>query len=127
MQGVRLHQHSIEFHAIQQLAQGLDLSADISDVSALGVAARLLRSSWPYPGCWSRGTCGQCRRSRPEPIKRCTRSGFTDRTPQGLAVADQGVQAFCHARLSCHPLLQQALKSLYVELSQQQPKGGIQR
>ncbi|WP_416238120.1 hypothetical protein [Synechococcus sp. CCY9201] len=47
--------------------------------------------------------------------------------PWGLAVAEQGVQAFCHARLGRHPLLQKALKSLHIELSEEQTKRGVRR
>jgi hypothetical protein len=62
----------------------------------------------------------------------------SDRPPQGLAIADQGVDRVCDARLSCDPLLQQGLKTLHIQLSEQtaatwpkasvaEPLGGVRR
>ena len=36
MQRIRLHQHSLELHPIQQLAEGRDLTAGIGGVGGLG-------------------------------------------------------------------------------------------
>ena len=48
-----------------------------------------------------------------------------DRTPQGLAIAHQGVDALGDARLSCHPLLQQSLEPVDIELSEEQPESRV--
>ena len=57
----------------------------------------------------------------------CGGGDFIDRAPQGFAIADQIVDGLCHAWLGHHPLLQQALKSLHIQLGQQQPKRGVRR
>ena len=49
----------------------------------------------------------------------------SDRPPQGLAIANQGVDRVCDARLSCDPLLQQGLKTLNIQLSEQKAEGGM--
>jgi hypothetical protein len=53
----------------------------------------------------------------------------SDRPPQGLAIANQGVDRVCDARLSCDPLLQQGLKTLHIQLSEQKaaiwPKASV--
>ena len=72
----------------------------------------------------SKGSPGR-RRSLPLAVEsRCARVGFGDRTPQSLAVTDQGVQ-LSDARLGRHPATQQALKARHIQLCQQQTERGI--
>ncbi len=54
-------------------------------------------------------------------------SGLIDWAPQGLAITDQGVDRSCYAGLGCDPLLQQSLKTLHIQLSEQQPEGEVRR
>lgn len=104
MQGVGLHQQAVEINPIQQLAQGRDLASGIGGVGVLGNR---------YPkGVGVQAHLGD--------KTRCARSGLLDRTPQGLAIAHQGVDALGDARLSCHPLLQQSLEPVDIELSEEQ-------
>ena len=58
---------------------------------------------------------------------RCARSGLIDRTPQGLAACHQGVDALGDARLGWHPLQQQGIESIDIELRQEQPEGRVRR
>ena len=109
MQRVGLHQKTIQLDAIEELAQCRDLAAGIGGVGVLG---------YRHPkGVGVQAHLGD--------KTRCARGGFSDRTPQGLAVTHQGVDALGDARLGCHPLLQQGLKTLHIELSQQQPEGRV--
>ena len=88
MQRVGLHQHTLKFDCLQQLAQGLDLATGIGGVGglgdchaqALGVEAHL-----------SDEFC-------------CARVGLGDRAPQRLAVTHKGVELLGHSRLSRHPV-----------------------
>jgi hypothetical protein len=57
----------------------------------------------------------------------CAGGIFNDRAPECLAVTHQYVDGLSHARLSCHPLLLQGLKSLHIELNQQQAEGRVRR
>ena len=111
MQRVGLHEQPLELHPMEELAQGLDLTAGIGGVGALGD-----------------------RHAQAVGIKadlgnetRCAGGGFNDGAPQGLAVAHQSVHSLCHARLRRHPLLQQGLKALHIQLSKQQPEGRVRR
>jgi hypothetical protein len=109
MQRVRLHQQSLELHPIEELAQGLDLTAGISGVGALGDGHTQAVGVEAHLGDKTRSAG----------------SGFIDRAPQGFAITDQGVNGLCYAGLGRHPLLQQALKALHIQLGQQQPKRGV--
>jgi hypothetical protein len=125
MQRIRLHQHPLQLHMLQQRTEGRDLSAFVGGVSALGVAARLPRSGWRRQECWNRCSPERCRRSRPEAITLCARSVLGDGAPECLAVADQGVDGFGMAELGTDPVSQQTLKALKVQLGQQQAECGI--
>ena len=109
MQCVRLDQQPLELHAIQQQAQRRDLTTGIGGVGALGDGHTQAVGVEAHLGDKTR----------------CAGSGFIDRAPQGFAITDQGVDGLCHAGLGRHPLLQQALKALHIQLGQQQPKRGI--
>ena len=111
MQRVGLHQQAVELDAIQQLAQGRDLAAGIGGVGVLGNG---------YPkGVGVQAHLGD--------KTRCARSGLLDRTPQGLAVTHQGVDRLGDARLGSHPLLQQGIEAIDIELREQQPEGRVRR
>ena len=107
MQRVGLHQQAIELDTIEELAQDRDLAAGIGGVGVLGNRNAQRVGVQAHLGDKTR----------------CARGGLIDRTPQGLAVTHQGVDALGDARLGCHPLLQQVLKTLHIKLSQQQPEG----
>ena len=109
MQCVRLHEQPLELHAIQQQAQRRDLTTGIGGVGALG--------DCHTQAVGIKADLGD--------KTRCAGGGFIDGAPERLAVTDQGVDGLCHAGLGRHPLLLQALKSLHIQLSQQQPKSGI--
>ena len=109
MQRVRLHQQPLELHAIQQQAQGRDLTTGIGSVGALGDGHTQAVGVEAHLGDKTRSAG----------------SGFIDRAPQGFAITDQGVNGLCYAGLGRHPLLQQALKALHIQLGQQQPKRGV--
>ena len=108
MQSVGLHQNSIEFHRLQQLAQGLDFATGVGGIGGLGDrhAQRLGIEAHLSDEL------------------RCAGVGFGDRAPQRLAVTDQRVQ-LGNAGLGRHPVTQQALKASHVQLGQQQPERGI--
>ncbi len=111
MQRVRLHQQTFQFHAVQELPQSRDLAAGVGGVGALGD--------------------GHAQRVGVETHlsnkTHCAGSVFSDRASQCLAVAHQSVDRVCDTGLGRHPLLEQGLESLHVELSQQQAEGGIRR
>jgi hypothetical protein len=109
MQRVGLHQQAVELDAIQQLAQSRDLAAGIGGVGVLG----------------NRNAQRVGVQAHLSDKTRCARSGLIDRTPQGLAIAHQGVDRLGDARLGCHPLLQQSLEPIDIELREQQPEGRI--
>jgi len=111
MQRVGLHQQAIELDTIEELAQSRDLAACIGGVGVLGDR---------YP----KGVGVQAHLSDKT---RCARSGLSDRTPQGLAVAHQRVDALGDARLGCHPLLKPGIKAIDIELREQQPEGRVRR
>ena len=111
MQRVGLHQQAVELDAIQQLAQGRDLASGIGGVGVLG----------------NRHPKGVGVQAHLSDKTRCARSGLIDRTPQGLAVAHQGVDRLGDARLGCHPLLQQGIEAIDIELREQQPEGRVRR
>ena len=111
MQRVRLHQQTVQFHAIQELTQGRDLASGVGGVGALGDGHAQSIGVETHLGNETR----------------CAGGVFSDRAPQCLAVAHQCVDGLSHARLSRHPLLEQGLESLHVELSEQQAEGGIRR
>jgi hypothetical protein len=67
-------------------------------ISPPASVASLLWAMAPRPACWSRGSAGQCSRSRPEAITRCAGAVFSDRAPQCLAVTHQCVDGLSHAR-----------------------------
>jgi len=111
MQRVGLHQHPLELHRLQQLAQGLDLAAGIGGVGGLGdrhTQALGVEAHLGDKAC-------------------CARSGRVDGAPQRLAVTHQGVGLLGHARLSRHPVAQQGFKARHIQLGQQQPEGRIRR
>jgi hypothetical protein len=109
VQRVRLHQQSLEVDAIEQLAQRRNLTAGISGVGALGnghpkavgVEADLGNET------------------------RCARSGLSDRSPQCLAVAHQGVDRVGDARLRQQPLQQQGFEPLDIKLSKQEAEDRV--
>jgi len=111
MQRVGLDQHPCQFHPIQELPQGTNLTAGVGGIGALGnryaqrvgVEADLSDET------------------------RCTGGIFSDGAPQGLAVADQRVDGFAHPWLGGHPLLQQGLEPLDVELHQQPADRRVRR
>ena len=111
MQRVSLHQQPTELHAIEQLPQSLDLAAAVGGVGALsdrdaeavGIQAHLGDEA------------------------RCASGVLGDRTPQGLAIADQGVDHFRHAWLRRDPLLQQGFKAFHIQLAQQPAEGRVRR
>ena len=111
MQCVRLNQQPLELRAIQQLAQRRDLTTGIGGVGALGNGQAQTVGVEAHLGDQTHYAGG----------------GFIDRAPQGFVIADQSVDGLCDAGLGRHSLLQQALKSLHIQLSQQQPKRGIRR
>ena len=86
---------------------------------------RRCSGQWPRRGCWSRGSLGRCRRSRPEAIMRCARIVLSDRAADGLAVTHQGVELLSHTGLSCHSVAQQGFKARQIQLGQQQPEGRV--
>jgi hypothetical protein len=43
--------------------------------------------------------------------------------PQGRAVTHQRVDGLSHARLDCHPRLQQSFETVDIELREEQPEG----
>ena len=111
MQRVGLHQQPTELHAIEQLPQSLDLTAAVGGVGALsdrdaeavGIQAHLGDEA------------------------RCAGGVLGDRTPQGLAIADQGFDHFGHAWLRRDPLLQQGFKAFHIQLAQQPAEGRVRR
>ena len=111
MQRVGLHQQATELHAIEQLAQSADLAAAVGGVGVLGEghaeAVGIQAHLGDKPGCAG--------------------GVLRDRTPQGLAIADQGVDHFGHAWLRRDPLLQQGFKAFHIELAQQPAEGGVRR
>jgi len=111
MQRVRLHQQTVQFDAIQELPQGRDLAAAIGGVGALGDGHAQRVGVEAHLGNETR----------------CAGGVFSDRAPQCLAVANQCVDRIRDAGLGRHPLLEQGLESLHIELSQQQAEGGIRR
>jgi len=111
MQRVGLHQQAIELDTIKELAQSRDLTAGIGGVGVLG----------------DRHPKGIGVQAHLSDKTRRARGGFSDRTPQGLAVAHQGIDAHGDARLGCHPLLQQSIEAIDVQLREQQPEGQIRR
>ena len=50
---------------------------------------------------------------------------FTDQVPRVLAVTHQRVDGLSHARLDCHPLQQQSLEPVDIELREEQPEGRV--
>jgi len=111
MQRVGLYQQAVELDAIQQLAQGRDLASGIGGVGVLGNRNAQRVGVQAHLGDKTR----------------CARSGLIDRTPQGLAVAHQGVDRLGDARLGCHPLLQQGIEAINIELREQQTEGRVRR
>ena len=111
MQRVRLHQQTFQFDSFQELPQGSDLAAGVGGVGALGD--------------------GHAQRVGVETHlsnkTHCAGSVFSDRAPQRLTVAHQSVDRVCDTGLGRHPLLEQGLESLHIELSQQQAEGGVRR
>ena len=111
MQRVRLHKQSLKLHPIVELAQGSDLTAGIGGIYALGDR---------HAQAVGVGIHLSDRMGSPSSV-------YSDRPPQGLAITDKGVDRVCHARLGRDPLLQQGLKTLHIQLSEQQPEGGVRR
>ena len=104
MQRVSLNQHTLKLHCLQQLAQGLDLATGIGGVGGLGNrhAQRL-----GVEAHLSDETC-------------CAGVVLSDGASQRLAVTHQGVELVIHTRLGRHPISQQAFKTGYIQLCQQQ-------
>ena len=111
MQRVRLHKQSLKLHPIVELAQGSDLTAGIGGIYALGDR---------HAQAVGVGIHLSDRIGSPSSV-------YSDRPPQGLAIANQGVDRVCDARLSCDPLLQQGLNTLHTQLSEQKAEGGVRR
>ena len=88
MQRVGLHQHPLELHRLQQLAQGLDFAAGIGGLGGLGDRHTQALGVEAHLG--------------DEP--RCARSGLVDGAPQRLAVTDEGVDLLGHTGLGSHPV-----------------------
>jgi hypothetical protein len=109
MQRVGLHQKTIQLDTIEELAQCRDLAAGIGGVGVLG---------YRHPKCVGV-------QAYLSDKTRCARSGLIDRTPQGLAVTHQGVDALGDARLGFHPLLQQGIEAIDIELREQQTEGRV--
>ena len=111
MQRIRLQQQATELNAIEQLAQSGDLAAAVGGVGvlsdrhaeAVGIQAHLGNE----PGCAG--------------------GVLSDRTPQRLAIAHQGIDDLRHARLRCDPLLQKAFEAFHIELAQQPAEGRVRR
>jgi len=111
MQRVGLHQQAIELDTIEELAQGRNLAAGIGGVGVSGDR---------YPkGVGVQAHLGD--------KTRCARSGLSDRTSQGFAVAHQGIDALGDARLGCHPLLQQGIEAIDIKLREELPEGRVRR
>ena len=61
-------------------------------------------------------------------IKRCAPEAVCSNVPpQGFTDANQGVDRLGDARLGCHPLLQQSLEAIDIELCEQQAECCIRR
>ena len=109
MQRVRLYEQAIELDEIQELAQSCNFTTGVGGIGALGDHHAQAVGVQAHLGDETR----------------CTGGVLSNRAPESLTVTYQGVDCIADTRLNCHPLLQQSLEPIHIELRQQQPEGRV--
>lgn len=111
MQGIRLHQYVGELDAAEEALERSRLAALVSGIGGLGNGHAQRLGLQTHLGN----------------ERRCGTRLLIDRAAQRLAIAHEKIDAIRQGRLLTHPLEQQGLEGLHIELQEQVTERGIRR